>query len=50
VKESAVSRLVGRAILPADPVSAGLAAWKGGCGQDWPPHRILFTDPDVAAR
>ena len=26
---------------PSDFVYASRAAWKGGCGQDWPPH-ILF--------
>ncbi|MBI3682784.1 MAG: DNA-3-methyladenine glycosylase [Acidobacteria bacterium] len=29
---------------PASPLSAGLvAAWKGGCDQDWPPHQSWST-------
>jgi hypothetical protein len=30
--------IVGRAIMPADPLSSGSNRLKGGCGQDWPPH------------
>jgi len=34
---------VGRAILPAAGFQPALAASKGGCGQDWPPHECLDT-------
>src|SRR5580700_7542715 len=35
--------LVGRAILPAAGFQPALAASKGGCGQDWPPHKSKLT-------
>ena len=31
---------VGQAILPVDPLSSGSSRLIGGCGQDWPPHRL----------
>ena len=33
-------QIVGRAILPAAGFQPALAAKKGGCGQDWPPHNL----------
>jgi len=38
-----VAWLVGRAILPAAGFSAGSSRLKGGCGQDWPPHKSKLT-------
>jgi hypothetical protein len=29
----------GQAILPADPLSSGSCRLKGGCSQDWLPHK-----------
>ena len=39
-----IVRAVGRILCgagnqPRTRFEAGLAAWKGGCGQDWPPHK-----------
>ena len=34
---------VGRAILPADPLSSGSSRLEGGCGDDSPPHVIQYT-------
>jgi hypothetical protein len=31
--------LWGRAFSPRTRFPAGPAAWKGGCGHEWPPHR-----------
>ncbi len=30
---------MGQAILPADRLSRRSCRLKGGCGQDWPPHK-----------
>jgi hypothetical protein len=38
-KRRLYSRFVGRAILPADTISSGPAAWKGGLPSRLPPHR-----------
>ena len=34
------AKIVGRAFLPAAGFQPALAASKGGCGQDWPPHNL----------
>jgi len=33
-------RIVGQAFSLRTRFPAGPAAWKGGCGQDCPPHKI----------
>jgi hypothetical protein len=41
---------VGRAILPADPLSSGSSRLKGGCRQDWRPHTGYSSECQVRHR